>query len=54
MTSVLPEGFFGEVVSIGPLIPFTIVCLSILMPRKTRPNVDCHFRCPFLQLIPIA
>jgi APA family basic amino acid/polyamine antiporter len=54
MAGVLPIGVLGELVSIGTLLAFTIVCLSILVLRKTRPNVERPFRCPFLPWIPIA
>ena len=54
MAGLLPIGVLGELVSIGTLLAFTIVCLSILVLRKTRPNVERPFRCPFLPWIPIA
>jgi APA family basic amino acid/polyamine antiporter len=54
MAGVLSKYILGELVSIGTLLAFTFVCLSILMLRKTRPNVDHHSRFPFLQWISIA
>jgi amino acid transporter len=54
MASDLSKGILIELVSIAPPIPFTFVCLGILMHRKTRPNFDRHFRFLFLQWISIA
>jgi APA family basic amino acid/polyamine antiporter len=54
MAGVLSKCILGELVSIGTLLAFTFVCLSILMLRKTRPDFDRHFRFLFLQWISIA
>jgi len=54
MAGVLPIGVLGELVSIGTLLAFTIVCLSILVLRKTRPAIDRPFRCPGLPWVPLA
>lgn len=54
MAGVLPIGVLGELVSIGTLLAFTIVCLSILVLRKTRPGIDRPFRCPGLPWVPLA
>ncbi|NCY22041.1 amino acid permease [bacterium] len=54
MAGVLPIGILGELVSIGTLLAFTIVCLSILVLRKTRPGIARPFRCPGLPWVPLA
>ena len=54
MAGLLPIGILGELVSIGTLLAFTIVCLSILVLRKTKPGVDRPFRCPGLPWVPLA
>jgi len=54
MAGILPIGVLGELVSIGTLLAFTIVCLSVLVLRRSRPAVERPFRCPGLPWIPIA
>jgi len=42
----LPIGLLGELVSIGTLIAFMVVCLGILILRYTRPDLPRPFRVP--------
>jgi basic amino acid/polyamine antiporter, APA family len=42
----LPIGILGELVSIGTLIAFIVVCLGILILRYTRPELPRPFRVP--------
>jgi APA family basic amino acid/polyamine antiporter len=53
LAGVLPISILGELVSIGTLLAFAIVCVSILVLRKTRPDIERPFRTPFVPLIPI-
>jgi basic amino acid/polyamine antiporter, APA family len=53
LAGVLPISILGELVSIGTLLAFAIVCVSILVLRKTRPDLHRPFRTPFVPLIPI-
>ena len=53
LAGVLPISILGELVSIGTLLAFAIVCISILVLRKTRPDIERPFRTPFVPLIPI-
>ena len=53
LAGVLPISILGELVSIGTLLAFAIVCLSIIVLRKTRPDLERPFRTPFVPLIPI-
>jgi APA family basic amino acid/polyamine antiporter len=41
---LLPIGILGELVSIGTLIAFIVVCLGILVLRYTRPDLKRPFR----------
>lgn len=45
--------FLGELVSLGTLLAFTIVCLGIWVMRVRRPDVPRPFRTPFVPLVPI-
>jgi basic amino acid/polyamine antiporter, APA family len=42
----LPIGLLGELVSIGTLIAFIVVCLGVLILRYTRPDLARPFRVP--------
>ena len=53
LAGVLPISILGELVSIGTLLAFAIVCVSIIVLRKTRPDLERPFRTPFVPLIPI-
>ena len=53
LAGVLPISILGELVSIGTLLAFAIVCVSILVLRKTRPDIHRPFRTPWVPLIPI-
>lgn len=45
--------FLGELVSLGTLLAFTIVCLGIWVMRVKRPDVPRPFRTPMVPLVPI-
>jgi APA family basic amino acid/polyamine antiporter len=53
LAGVLPISILGELVSIGTLLAFTIVCLSIIFLRKKRPDLHRPFKTPLVPLIPI-
>jgi len=53
LAGVLPISILGELVSIGTLLAFAIVCVGILVLRKTRPDIERPFRTPFVPTIPI-
>src|SRR5579863_1632246 len=48
-----PIAVVGEMTSIGTLLAFVIVCVGILIMRKTQPNVPRPFRTPLVPLVPI-
>jgi APA family basic amino acid/polyamine antiporter len=48
-----PIGLLGELVSIGTLLAFVIVCAGILVLRRTRPDIPRPFRTPLVPLVPI-
>ena len=54
LAGVLPIDVLSSMVSIGTLLAFTIVCLSVVVLRKTRPDLERQFRTPWVPFIPIA
>ncbi len=51
--SVIPIGILGELVSIGTLLAFVIVCAGVWILRKRRPELHRPFRTPLVPLVPI-
>lgn len=47
----MPMDLLGEMVSIGTLMAFALVCASVLMLRITRPEVARPFRCPLVWIV---
>jgi APA family basic amino acid/polyamine antiporter len=48
-----PIQIVGEMTSIGTLFAFVLVCIGILVMRKTNPNLPRPFRTPLVPLVPI-
>ena len=53
VAGLLPLDLLGELISIGTLMAFAIVCLGILVLRRTRPDLPRPFRTPWVPLVPI-
>jgi APA family basic amino acid/polyamine antiporter len=53
IAGLLPINVLGELVSIGTLMAFTLVCISIVILRKTRPEIERPFKTPLVPLVPI-
>jgi APA family basic amino acid/polyamine antiporter len=49
---LLPIGLLGELVSIGTLLAFAIVCAGVLVLRYTDPDRPRPFRTPFVPAVP--
>jgi APA family basic amino acid/polyamine antiporter len=49
----LPISIVGEMTSIGTLLAFVIVCIGIIVMRKTHPNTPRPYRTPFVPVVPI-
>jgi APA family basic amino acid/polyamine antiporter len=52
MAGFLPLDFLLELVNIGTLLAFVIVCLAVLIMRRLRPHAVRPFRCPMSPWIP--
>jgi basic amino acid/polyamine antiporter, APA family len=50
---LLPIGLLGELVSIGTLLAFFIVCAGVLVLRYTNPELDRPFRTPLVPIVPV-
>jgi basic amino acid/polyamine antiporter, APA family len=53
ISGIFPIGFLGEMVSIGTLLAFVIVCVSVMVLRYTRPKLHRPFKTPFMPFVPI-
>ena len=50
---LLPLRVLAELVNIGTLLAFVIVCGAVLVMRRTNPEAERPFRAPFVPLTPI-
>ena len=50
---LVPIRVVGEMTSIGTLLAFVMVCLGVLVLRKTQPDIPRPFKTPFVPVVPI-
>ena len=50
VAGLLPIDVLGDLVSIGTLLSFTIVCAGVLVLRRSRPDLERPFRVPAVKL----
>jgi basic amino acid/polyamine antiporter, APA family len=51
--ALIPIGILGELVSIGTLLAFVIVCAGVWLLRRRRPDMPRPFRTPWVPVVPI-
>ncbi len=51
--SITPIQIIGDMVNIGTLFAFVLVCISVMVLRKTNPTQPRPFRTPWVPVIPI-
>ena len=49
----LPDQLLGQLVNIGTLLAFVLVCAGVLVLRRTQPDLDRPFRTPWVPFVPI-
>lgn len=49
----VPVSDLGHMVSIGTLFAFSLVCIGIIILRKTEPHLERPFKTPLVPLVPI-
>ena len=52
IAGIFPLSVLSELVSIGTLMAFAIVCISVMVLRKTHPELKRPFKVPLVWLIP--
>src|SRR5712671_6615537 len=53
MGAFLPLRILAELVNIGTLLAFVIVCAAVLIMRRTHPDVHRPFRAPLGSIVPV-
>jgi APA family basic amino acid/polyamine antiporter len=54
VAGLTPIGHVAELVNIGTLAAFLLVCLGVIALRHTHPGVPRPFKVPFMPLVPLA
>jgi APA family basic amino acid/polyamine antiporter len=53
LAASLPINLLGDMVNIGTLLAFVIVCAGVWIVRRRNPNLQRPFRTPWVPLVPI-
>jgi APA family basic amino acid/polyamine antiporter len=54
MGALLPLDVLGELISFGTLVAFIVVCYTVLVKRRTRPDMPSPFLVPFAPYVPVT
>lgn len=53
ISGLFPLNLLGELISIGTLLAFALVCAGVLVLRRTEPQAARSFRTPWVPFVPI-
>ncbi|MBI2516894.1 MAG: amino acid permease [Opitutae bacterium] len=53
ISGLFPLNLLGELISIGTLLAFSLVCAGVLVLRRTQPDLPRSFRTPWVPLVPL-
>lgn len=53
LAGILPINILGELVSIGTLLAFAIVCIGVMVLRRKKPEIERPFKAPLVPVVPI-
>lgn len=53
IAGLFPLDLLGELISIGTMLAFALVCAGVWVLRRTRPDLPRPFKTPFVPLVPI-
>jgi basic amino acid/polyamine antiporter, APA family len=53
MAAFIPLDILAELVNIGTLLAFVMVCLAVLVMRYIHPQAHRPFRCPWVPVVPV-
>lgn len=53
ISGLFPLDLLGELISIGTMLAFALVCAGVLVLRYKRPDLPRPFRTPFVPLVPL-
>lgn len=54
LSGLVPADIAGEMTSIGTLFAFALVCLGVIVVRRTQPGAPRSFRTPLVPYVPAA
>lgn len=52
LAGFLPLNLLGELVAIGTLMAFSVVCIGVVVLRKNKPDMERPYRTPFVPVVP--
>ena len=54
VSGLTPIGVLGQLVSIGTLLAFVLVCIGVMILRRVAPEASRPFRTPAVPFVPLA
>ncbi|KPC53958.1 amino acid permease [Amantichitinum ursilacus] len=54
LAALVPLNVLAELINIGTLAAFSLVSISVIVLRKTRPDLHRAFRCPGVPVLPLV